>query len=198
MAKTKCRPDQDINHGQPEQSIAGHLIKRAIQWYKSKSTLSIHPFLSRGLVMLLHQLIHPKINEVLGRAGHHGKVLIADGNYPASSTLGPNAELVSLNLSPGIVTVAQVLQTLAVTIPIEAANTMMYETTGPYALEEDPPAWTEFRAIFRAAKIGVDLEPIDKWDFYPAVNTPDHVLTIQTADQQRFANLLLTIGVRMD
>ena len=42
------------------------------------------------------------------------------------------------------------------------------------------------------------LEPIEKWDFYEAVNTSDHVLTIQTADQQRFANLLLTIGVRMD
>jgi len=40
--------------------------------------------------------------------------------------------------------------------------------------------------------------PIEKWDFYKAVATPDHVLTIQTADQQRFANLLLTIGVRMD
>ena len=36
------------------------------------------------------------------------------------------------------------------------------------------------------------------WEFYKAVNTPDHVLTIQTADQQRFANLLLTMGVRMD
>jgi hypothetical protein len=26
----------------------------------------------------------------------------------------------------------------------------------------------------------------------------DHVLTIQTADQQRYANILLTLGVRMD
>ena len=32
--------------------------------------------------MLKHQLIHPKINEVLGRAGHHSRILIADGNYP--------------------------------------------------------------------------------------------------------------------
>ena len=47
--------------------------------------------------MLLTKLIHPKISEVLARAGHHGKVLIADGNYPASSTLGSSAELVSLN-----------------------------------------------------------------------------------------------------
>ena len=148
--------------------------------------------------MLKHRLIHPKINEVLGRAGHHGKVLIADGNYPASSTLGPNAELVSLNLSPGIVTCTQVLEALLSAIPIERANTMMYERTGPYALAEDPPVWAEYRRALKEAGLKLDLEPIEKWDFYKAVATPDHVLTIQTADQQRFANLLLTIGVRMD
>ena len=147
--------------------------------------------------MLKHRLIHPKINEVLGRAGHHGKVLIADGNYPASSTLGPNAELVSLNLSPGIVTCTQVLEALLSAVPVERANTMMYEKTGPYALSEDPPVWAEYRSAIRAAGLKLDLEPIEKWDFYKAVATPDHVLTIQTADQQRFANLLLVMGVRM-
>jgi len=148
--------------------------------------------------MLKHRLIHPKINEVLGRAGHHGKVLIADGNYPASSALGPNAEVVSLNLSPGIVTCTQVLEALLSAVPVERANTMMYEKTGPYALSEDPPVWSEYRRAIKAAGLALDLEPIEKWDFYKAVATPDHVLTIQTADQQRFANLLLTIGVRMD
>jgi L-fucose mutarotase len=148
--------------------------------------------------MLKHRLIHPKINEVLGRAGHHGKILIADGNYPASSTLGPNAELVSLNLMPGVVTCTQVLQAVLSAIPIEAANTMDYERTGPYALSEDPPVWDEYRRTIREAGLSVELKPIEKWNFYKAVTTPDHVLTIQTADQQRFANLLLTIGVRMD
>jgi L-fucose mutarotase len=148
--------------------------------------------------MLRHRLIHPKINEVLGRAGHHAKVLIADGNYPASSTLGPNAELVSLNLAPGIVNCVQVLETLLSAIPIERANTMMYETAGPYALTEDPPVWSDYRNAIRAAGLNLNLEPIEKWEFYQAVATPDHVLTIQTAEQQRFANLLLTIGVRME
>ena len=148
--------------------------------------------------MLKHTLIHPKINEVLARAGHHSKVLIADGNYPASSTLGPRAELVSLNLSPGIVTCTQVLSALVTAIPLEAANTMMYETEGPYALTEDPPVWNEYREVIQQANLDLALEPIEKWDFYEAVNTSDHVLTIQTADQQRFANLLLTVGVRMD
>lgn len=147
--------------------------------------------------MLKHTLIHPKILEVIARAGHHGKILIADGNYPASSTLGPNAELVSLNLSPGLVTCTQVLDALVTAIPIEEANTMMYETTGPYALHEDPPVWNEYRSVFKKHNMALDLKPIEKWAFYKAVDTKDHVLTIQTADQQRFANLLLSIGVRM-
>src|SRR5206468_2622223 len=141
--------------------------------------------------MLRHQLIHPKINEVLGRAGHHARVLIADGNYPASSTMGPNAELVSLNLMPGVVTVAQVLEAVASAVAIEAANTMDYERTGPYALNEDPPVWTEYRKVLSAAGLSVELKPIEKWAFYQAVSTPDHVLTVQTGDRQRFANLLL-------
>ena len=148
--------------------------------------------------MLKSKLIHPKISEVLARAGHHAKVLIADGNYPVSSKAGPNAELVSLNLSPGVVTCTQVLEALAAAIPIEAANTMTPERSGPYALVGDPPVWADFRRVLVEARLGIELTPIEKWDFYDAVNTADHVLTIQTADQQRFANLLLTVGVRMD
>lgn len=40
------------------------------------------------------------------------------------------------------------------------------------------------------------LQPIPKWDFYKAVEVADHILAIQTADQQRFANILLSLGVR--
>ena len=148
--------------------------------------------------MLKTQLLHPDILAIIARAGHHGKILIADGNYPASSTLGPNAKLVSLQLMPGVPTVTQVLQAILATVPIDRANTMDYERTGPYALAEDPPVWPQFRQAIKAAGLKLELEPIEKWQFYKEVATPDHILTIQTADQQRFANLLLSIGVRMD
>jgi L-fucose mutarotase len=148
--------------------------------------------------MLKHQLIHPRINEILGRAGHHARILIADGNYPASTAIGPRAEVVSLNLMPGVVNCTQVLQAILSAIPIEAAHTMMYETKGPYALAEDPPVWAQYRAAIRSTGLPLELHPIEKWEFYKAVATPDHVLTIQTADQQRYANLLLDVGVRMD
>ncbi len=146
--------------------------------------------------MLKYELIHPAILGVLGSAGHHAKVLIADGNYPASSKRGTNAQLVNLNLMPGVVTCDQVLKALLTAIPVEIINTMMYETTGPYALTDDPPVWAEYRKTIAEASLDVQLEPIDKWPFYEAVATPDHVLTIQTADRQRYANILLTIGVR--
>lgn len=147
--------------------------------------------------MLKHQLIHPGILESLASAGHHGKVLIADGNYPASSKKGPNAKLISLNLMPGVVTCNQVLQAVLSAVPVEEINTMMYETEGQYALTEDPPVWSDYKKTIADAKLGLDLKPIDKWPFYDAVSTADHVLTIQTADQQRYANILLSIGVRM-
>ncbi len=148
--------------------------------------------------MLMHRLIHPKINEIIGRAGHHGRILIADGNYPASSKKGPNAELVCMNLMPGVVTCTQVLEAILSAVPIDAVNTMMYESSGPYALTADPPVWEEYRGVIKNLGLNLTLEPIEKWSFYEAVATPDHILTIQTADQQRFANILLSIGVRID
>lgn len=146
--------------------------------------------------MLKHQLIHPKINEVAGRAGHHSTILIADGNYPASTKRGPNSELVCLNLCPGIVNVAQVLTALLSAVPIDEVNTMGIPADDPYALKGEPPVWNEYRKVILEAGLKLQLEPLQKWDFYQTVGSPDHILTIQTGDQALWANVLLTIGCR--
>jgi L-fucose mutarotase len=148
--------------------------------------------------MLKHQLIHPRINEILARAGHHATILIADGHFPASTKKGPNAELVSMNLMPGLITCNQALTAVLSAVPVDAVNTMMYTKDDPYALSGDPPVWDEYRSTIKTAGLALELIPIEKWAFYDAVATPDHVLTIQTADLQRYANILLSIGVRMD
>lgn len=146
--------------------------------------------------MLKSQLIHPEISAIIARAGHSSKILIADGNYPASSAIGPGAELVSLNLAPGMPTVAQVFQVLLSAVPIEAVNTMGMPEDDPFKLPEDPPVWNEYRSILTQAEASIELQPIERWDFYDAVASRDHVLTIQTGDQALWANLLLTVGVR--
>jgi L-fucose mutarotase len=146
--------------------------------------------------MLKTALLHPEILRVCARAGHHSKILIADGNYPAATKKGAAAELVCLQLTPGIPTVAQVLRSLLGVVPIDVINTMGIPTDDPYACEGEPPVWAEYREIAREGGFNRAIEPISKWDFYEAVASPDHILTVQTADQALWANLLLTIGCR--
>lgn len=148
--------------------------------------------------MLSGPLIHPEILRVLARSGHHSKVLIADGNYPALTKRGPRAELVSLQLMPGVPTVAQVLEALLAAVPIDEVFTMGVDRTDSYAAATpgDPPAWAEYRRILAARRSPCELVPIVKWDFYAAVASDDHALTIQTADTQPWANLLISLGCR--
>jgi L-fucose mutarotase len=148
--------------------------------------------------MLETSLLHPDILRVLAQSGHHSKVLIADGNYPAANKRGPRAELVSLQLMPGVPTVGEVLTAILGTVRIDEVNTMGVDRADPYAAATpgDPPAWDDYRRILAAAGSRCQLKPIVKWDFYAAVASEDHVLTIQTADTQPWANLLLSLGCR--
>ena len=146
--------------------------------------------------MLKHSLIHPEILRICAQAGHHAKILIADGNYPASSKKGPNAEVVSMNLTPGVITCAQALEALLSAVPLDSIHTMGIPADDPYAKYGEPAAWGEFKKLIRKSGLKLKLKPIMKWDFYAAVESPDHVLTIQTGDAALWANVLLVVGSR--
>lgn len=135
--------------------------------------------------MLKQHLIHPEILEALASAGHGSKVLIADGNYPASTMLGENAALVYLNLAPGMPTVTDVLRVLLTAIPVEDAA-VMEPSDGP-----EPAIFDEFRAQLPE----LSLTHYDRFSFYEEAAGPDTCLQIVTGEQRVYANLLLTIGV---
>jgi L-fucose mutarotase len=156
------------------------------------------PRLGKGLTPVLKfPLLHPQILEALGRAGHGAQILIADGNYPFSTTLGANAVLVSLNLRPGLVNATQVLETIVSAVPIEAAAVMAYARQGPYGLASDPPVWAEFRDILAGGGFREPLQQIERFDFYRATAEDRVALVIATAEQRIYANILLTLGVVM-
>jgi L-fucose mutarotase len=148
--------------------------------------------------MLNGSLLHPDILRAVARSGHHSKILIADGNYPAANKRGPQAELVSLQLSPGVPTVLQVFEALLGAVRIDEVFTMGVDRDDSYAAATpgDPPVWAAYRQALVKAGSDVQLNPIVKWDFYEAVASADHVLTIQTADTQPWANLLVSLGCR--
>jgi len=145
--------------------------------------------------MLKGQLLQPQIIGALARAGHSSKVLISDGNYPHWTKRGPNAEVVFLNLAPGLVTCTDVLKALLAAIPVEKADVMDYARTGPNALKADPPVWNEFRQILHAAGNDIELDKVERFKFYELAGAPDVCLTIATGETAIYANLLLTIGV---
>ncbi|UCD29448.1 MAG: RbsD/FucU family protein [Planctomycetota bacterium] len=135
--------------------------------------------------MLAYKLINPPIINALAMAGHGAKVLIADSNYPASTKIGPNADLVYLNLSPGLPSGTDVLQTLLNAIEIEAAMVMQPDS-GP-----EPDIFDEFSKVLPK---GIELQKLGRFDFYDAVSDPDTCLVIQTGEQRLYANILLVIG----
>jgi L-fucose mutarotase len=101
-----------------------------------------------------------------------------------------------MNLSPGVITVAQALRALLSAVPIDHVNTMGIPADDPYAQSGAPPVWDEYRKVIASSGAKLDLVPIQKWEFYEAVASADHVLTIQTGDQSLWANVLLTMGCR--
>jgi len=145
--------------------------------------------------MLKTQLIHPQIIAALGRAGHSSKVLISDGNYPHSTKRGANAEVVYLNLMPGLPTVTDVLRALVSAVQVESAEVMDYARTGPYALDADPTSWAEYKTVLGSTDCHGELVKIERFKFYESAGAPDVCLTIATGEQRIYANLLLTIGV---
>ncbi len=136
--------------------------------------------------MLKTKLLHPEILQALGSNGHGAKVLISDGNYPATTGVPQTAKKVFLNLAPGMLSVVDVLSVVSQTIPVESALVM----TPPDGAEQ--PIHKEFKEILGN---DVPLVSTKRFEFYTEAKSPDTCLVIATGEIRRFANILLTIGV---
>ena len=135
--------------------------------------------------MLKYRLIHPEVLEALGVAGHGAQVLIADGNYPLVTRSHASARRVYLNLAPDLVRVTEVLAVLIDAIPIEAAHVMGPDSGG------EPDVFADFRAQLP----GLELQRLNRFDFYDMARGSDLALAIATGERRLYANILLTIGV---
>lgn len=135
--------------------------------------------------MLHGTLQHPDALRALAAAGHGSRIVITDGNFPASTEHGPHATVVYLNLAPDIVTVTQVLQAFVHTVPIERATGM---TPSDGSL---PEIFKEYRAIL--GETPLDARP--HAEFKRLTCSPEVCLHVVTGDTRLYACLLVTIGV---
>jgi L-fucose mutarotase len=136
--------------------------------------------------MLKTKLLHPEILSVLGSNGHGARILIADSNFPFSTCPPPTAKKVFLNFVPGMLKVTEVLNVLKDFIPIESAIVMIPPDDHLQAIH------SEFEEI-----LGTEypLKKLKRFEFYEEVKSNDTCLVIATGESERFANILLVIGV---
>jgi L-fucose mutarotase len=146
--------------------------------------------------MLRGRLTHPELLHALAGAGHGAKVLLADGNYPVGTKAPAGAARVYLNLTPGVVSVTDVLAVLVEAIPIEAAEVMV-PASGP-----EPPIFAEFWRLLEGAATAPGTGPdrlstraLSRDGFYAAASSPDVAVVVATGERRIYANILLTIGV---
>jgi L-fucose mutarotase len=132
-------------------------------------------------------VVHPALLAALARAGHGSTILIADGNYPHVTGARPEAERIYLNFAAGQLTVLQVLTGICQIVPIERARVMAPGT------ELDTPLFAEYHRL-----LGRELDLIERFAFYDAARANDTAVVIATADQQHYANVLLTVGALPD
>lgn len=136
--------------------------------------------------MLYTPIIHPELLAALARCGHGTSILIADGNYPHNTGVGPHTDRIALNVAPGLLSTDQVLRLLVDTIPVEAAQFMeTAQGTASSAVEG-------YRDVLGT---GVDLTGLERFAFYERAREDDVAVVIATGEQRQYANLLLTVGV---
>lgn len=135
--------------------------------------------------MLKTAVIHPTIMEALGRSGHFAQVVIADGNLPVGAMTGPNSTTVHLNFRPGMLDALTVLEGILAVCPVQGAIVM----------EKPVEANAEIHCAYKERLGDVTWEAMERWAFYDKIREPATTLIIQTGEQRRFANLILTVGV---
>lgn len=145
--------------------------------------------------MLRTRLQNPVLLQLLARAGHGARVLVADAHYPVSTTLGPNAQVVYLNLVPGTVDAVTVLDALLSAIAVEEVSVMQPQREGPYALDDEPPIWSRFKTSLAAAGFVEPFVELERFAFYEAAREPDTAVVVATGETEIYANLLLRVGV---
>lgn len=143
--------------------------------------------------MMRSGILHPELLAGLAEAGHGARILIADALYPHSTGANPAARRVHLNLKPGLVAAADVLDLVAESVHLEAATYMeIAEGDKSLLVHTYQTALTDHR---HGGGKPISWQGLQRHDFYAACREPETSLLIATGETHPYANLLLTVGV---
>ncbi|HIF4663661.1 TPA: RbsD/FucU family protein [Citrobacter koseri] len=135
--------------------------------------------------MIKSDIIHPDLLQALAQCGHKANILIADANYSFLTNSSPQARIIWLNFSPGLIGSVMILEKILAYINVEKATLM----TSP--AEFDNTIEREYRGLLSEM---TELSHVERNAFYALAKSSDTLLVIASGETRRFANILLTVG----
>lgn len=135
------------------------------------------------------KIISPDLIKILCEMGHGDEIVIADGNFPASTCA---KRLVRLDGHGAV----EVLKAVLKLIPVDTYSEK------PIALMElvesdrgkiNPVIWEEYKKAIKEEKERCEIEFVKRFDFYERAKNAYAV--IATGESALYANILLTKGV---
>lgn len=135
--------------------------------------------------MIKSNIIHPELISTLAKCGHKTKILIADSNYSFVTNSSPNAIIIYLNLSPGMINATDILDALLTEINVESA--ILMDTPADF----NPEIYQEYKDRLLSE---VEFTSLERYAFYNTAKSDDLLLVIASGEKRRFANIILTVG----
>ena len=135
--------------------------------------------------MIKSKIIHPELISTLAKCGHKTKILIADSNYSFVTNSSPNAVIIYLNLTPGMISATDILDAVLTEINVESA--ILMDTPADF----NPEIYQEYKDRLSE---NVEFTSLERYTFYDTAKSDDLLLVIASGEKRRFANIILTVG----
>ncbi|MCO4222390.1 L-fucose mutarotase [Aeromonas hydrophila] len=131
-------------------------------------------------------LISPDLLKVLAQMGHGDEIILADAHFPAHS-MGPQViRMDGLGVDPLLKAMAPLFELDSYAPPL----VMMAAVAGD---ELDPTVERRYLAALADARIGLQVERIDRFAFYERANKAFAIVV--TGECAKYGNILLKKGV---
>ncbi|POT57819.1 RbsD/FucU transporter [Citrobacter amalonaticus] len=135
--------------------------------------------------MIKSEIIHPDLLQALALCGHKANILITDANYSFLTNSSPQARIIWLNFTPGMIGSVVILEKILGYINVEKATLMASPPEFDNTIER------EYRGLLSEP---IEFEHVERNAFYSLAKSSDTLLVIASGETRRFANILLTVA----
>ena len=135
-------------------------------------------------------LLGPGLLSALRGMGHGDEIVIADANFPASSSAGTPARVLRAEGSDAVRMVAAIVSVLPLDDFVPAAAFRMSVVDRQ---DEVPPITQDFAKVLAAAGYAGPIEPIERHTFYARAKSAFAI--VATGETRLYGNLILKKGV---